>query len=172
MNATKSSVYGLLDSAEPLTLRYIGATSLSLERRLSRHINEAKRRPSRLAVSTWIRSLLDAGREPQIRVVHQYESRDDAFADEAELIRAFATVCPLVNLVEGGRHARASRLRMSRAHGGRAVLVDGVHRFESAQAAAEHFGINKRGISAVLRGRRRTFKGHTFKYADDTGQKP
>ena len=157
-------LYGLFDPRDR-TLRYVGCTSLSLGRRLSRHWNEYHRHPSRMAVFTWFLVLESAGLRPQIELIHEYESKHDALETEAGLIAGWRSAgLPLLNTMVGG-HADRSRLKMSRSKNGRAVVDDAGNRFLTAEDAARFHKISSAGIWAVLHHKCHRFKGRVFRYA-------
>lgn len=95
-------VYGLYD---PLTdeLRYVGQTTLPLDRRLSTHLspkNLSRRRHS----SCWLRHLVSRGLKPQIRPLGSAASRGELDALETKVIlEAREKGYRLTNHTDGGR---------------------------------------------------------------------
>lgn len=65
----KVYIYSLNDP-DSLSIRYIGKT-INIKRRLSSHINEAKRGKGRRYVLNWIKSLLDVNKKPIINIIEE-----------------------------------------------------------------------------------------------------
>lgn len=72
-----SGVYGLVDSAEPDVVRYVGS-SRHLAKRLSDHINNltGKQDAERKA---WVRSMRQGGRKPALVVLEEVEAEKASF---------------------------------------------------------------------------------------------
>lgn len=95
-----SFVYALID---PRTqeARYVGVTSRTLHRRLRIHISESY--SLKFHRHKWIQKLLNEGVEPTMIVLHEYDSRDEAYTDEDFWIQYMKFVgCDLTNEVPGG----------------------------------------------------------------------
>lgn len=80
----KVYIYSLNDP-DSLLIRYIGKT-VNLKRRLSSHINEAKRAKGRRYVLNWIKFLLDVNKKPIINVIEEctqdnWEEREKYWVD-------------------------------------------------------------------------------------------
>lgn len=67
----KYTVYGLSDPATPEIIRYVGATSKTLEQRLTSHCNDAKYSKGDSQRVKWIRSLAKLGLKPVITVLEE-----------------------------------------------------------------------------------------------------
>ena len=100
-------VYELLEPEgtpirHPGEIRYIGITGKSLEERLKRHIGESRRRGGSHK-KEWIRSLLDMGLLPVMRIIGHCDSKEEAKKEEKQLI-AFYRGCgaDLTNTTDGG----------------------------------------------------------------------
>lgn len=89
-------IYGLFD---PNTneLRYVGKANNS-EQRLKTHIRE---RDSGRPVNNWIKSLVESGMVPVLRVLETVPAAEWEFA-ERRLIAMYRKTCDLLNLADGG----------------------------------------------------------------------
>lgn len=86
-------------------IRYVGVTK-SPEKRLARHLREAKARKTHR--HRWVMSLVDAGVVPTLDVVEWADDWDEA---ERRLVAKYrADGCDLVNGNDGGSDMRQSRI--------------------------------------------------------------
>lgn len=95
------TIYALRDptSAE---IRYVGQTNRPPRRRFNQHINIA-RKVTVPHVAAWIRGLLDAGLTPDLMILEETSSIDDANSAEVAWIRSFRELgARLTNRAEGG----------------------------------------------------------------------
>jgi transposase-like protein len=105
-------IYGLYDPQDG-ALRYIGQTTRPLWQRLSGHVSSARAnghgRPRH--VTHWVRSLLQEGLKPEIRVLHQAASQEQLDTLEVKAITdARALGFRLTNHDDGGRGAPGRKL--------------------------------------------------------------
>lgn len=102
-------VYGLYDPRSD-ELCYVGETTMSLRRRQRSHIDSTRNPHARdfnYARRDWIRSLLQEGFEPEIRLIEEVSSADEMHERERYWI-AFYTAqgVQLTNLTSGGSGAK------------------------------------------------------------------
>jgi len=76
-------IYILVDSVDRENIRYVGQTTLTLPKRLKRHINSCTYEIS--YKNNWIKSLLKQGRIPEIKVIEIIDSDDPLIWDEREI---------------------------------------------------------------------------------------
>lgn len=90
-------IYGLYDP-DTDCLRYVGKANDSAER-LKTHIREA--RTQKRPVCRWVKSLIDGGKLPVLRVIEEvHESKWEEA--ERRLIAEYRKTCDLLNLADGG----------------------------------------------------------------------
>jgi hypothetical protein len=92
------SIYALFDPRFPEIIRYVGKTEKSLHHRLNRHLSDAKRGIKNHRCN-WIRSLLDAGLIPTIKLL-EIASEDNWKDCERRLI--FENSKTITNCTIGG----------------------------------------------------------------------
>lgn len=99
-------VYELID---PQTgdIRYVGLTIQATDRRMRRHLFDA-RSGLRDHRSTWIRSLLAVGRRPIMKVIERLPEDDLPSAESHRIAMLRFNGCDLVNTTDGGEHPRPS----------------------------------------------------------------
>jgi hypothetical protein len=121
-------IYGLYDP-DSLELRYVGKAK-DAKKRFKRHLEE---RSLTRPINNWVRSLVQAGKLPVLKVL---ETVEDGKWEEAErrLIAHYRQSCDLLNVADGGampsqtkeqrrKAARASNLSQMKKHPAvRAVL--------------------------------------------------
>lgn len=93
-----ATIYKIID---PNTdeVRYIGLTSLKLDKRLSVHIRKAVKHLNNTNLSAWIRELLAKGLKPKIVAIMETNDKEAAYEAELTLIQAFKLVGhPLLNM--------------------------------------------------------------------------
>lgn len=120
------TVYTLADP-DTDSVRYVGITTMKLNRRLTQHISEARRetRSWHTYKNRWVRQVLDSGKRPLIGAV--FEGAGPGWQKaEQEWIRQYeANGCRLTNGTEGGaglvghKPSAATCLKISLANTGR-----------------------------------------------------
>jgi len=96
----KVYIYSLNDP-DSLSVRYIGKT-MNLKKRLSSHINEAKRCKGRRYVLNWIKSLLDINKKPIINIIEEC-TQDNWEEKERYWVDHYRKIIPnLCNNADGG----------------------------------------------------------------------
>jgi predicted transcriptional regulator len=135
---TYGIVYGLYDPRDG-ALRYVGQTTLSLERRLSSHLSPANLKRN-CHSACWLRSLVRRGVKPVISVFGAADSREDLDALEITTIsESRARGCRLTNFTPGGcspsgyRLSDDTRAKMARARKGHAVSPETRAKIASAR---------------------------------------
>lgn len=93
-------IYGLVSSAEPARVRYVGKTAISIERRLTEHISDAKRY-TKTHKQKWIRSVWARGAEV-FAVELEEISQELLNAAECRWIVELSKTSELVNGTVGG----------------------------------------------------------------------
>lgn len=82
-------------------IRYVGYTSVKLEKRLSEHIKDGKTKRNRKA--NWIKSLIRSGLKPDINLINTYDTKEEAVFNEINLIFQYRLLgYNLVNSTDGG----------------------------------------------------------------------
>ncbi len=84
--------------------RYVGQTSQDPEIRLRKHLSDSKQAKfSGLYVYRWINSLFRQGLQPQLSVIMEIETKEEANILEKYWIKKLREIgCPLTNLTDGG----------------------------------------------------------------------
>lgn len=95
-------IYTLSDPRDG-RVRYVGATSQRLKKRLSNHKADAKSRNS-APVHKWINSLLDEGLEPIMDIVDSGDTDIWEAKEKYWIQRCKDTGCDLLNQTDGGVH--------------------------------------------------------------------
>lgn len=184
-------LYGLVDPRTDL-LRYVGKT-YSPKQRLKQHLKDGRLRPNRCHRSGWVRSLLNAGVEPEMVILEEVAA--DAWRKAETFWIGYLRYigCDLVNSTGGGRgldsFTAESRARMSASHTGKptgkagrpAPLALWVPRLKdfilTAPDGTEHLvkhlaafcqerGIARPNLFKVLRGDLNHSQGWRIRYAD------
>lgn len=99
------SKFLLYTLSDPITdeLRYIGQTTVSLERRLKGHIWNSTIKRDKTHKSHWVKKIVVSGHKPKIELFEEFDNKKDL--DEAEIfwISQFKSLgCRLTNTTEGG----------------------------------------------------------------------
>ena len=118
-----NSIYGLVDPRVG-SVRYVGKTSMSLEKRLGFHVAQANRwlngKRSRVSVFCWIAKLLREDVRPEIRLLQECDDFVvDAFEKEWIATLRMRPNITLLNGTDGGDGGRQSpevRAKMSASH--------------------------------------------------------
>ena len=90
-------IYGLVDPRDPLKVKYVGKTKMSLKKRLQSHIDES-RKNSGTYKKNWVRKLLSENIKPNIIILKE-TTEENWQQDEINLISSFPN---LTNTLEGG----------------------------------------------------------------------
>lgn len=112
-------IYEFLD---PVTMecRYVGQ-SVDAQKRRSKHLSRARRGEKRIHSSNWIRSLMDAGQEPVLRIIERCRLDVADVREKFWIAQRRLEGCDLTNHTEGGggstgyKHTEESRAKISRA---------------------------------------------------------
>lgn len=182
-------IYALFDprTNEP---RYVGRSIHGL-RIPNRHARPGNlRRESNLHKKRWIESLIKEGLKPEVFVLESLESREATREAEQfwiEVLKSWGF--QLTNKTRGGdglwgfKHSLSSktkmrkpkgplshdtRLAMSRSRGGRSIVDQNGTRYETAIEATQVLGLDRAHIYKVLKGTRKSVKGYSFTYAEET----
>lgn len=99
------TIYGLSSSQEPEIIKYVGYTSIPLNKRYNNHRSSAKK--NRTPKEQWIKGVLDNGHQIIMTVLEDgILTRSEAFAKEKQRIKelreAEIVEAGLTNVVEGG----------------------------------------------------------------------
>lgn len=89
-------VYGLLDVAEPLQIRYVGQTKVHPQARLSQHVTHYSHGRS-ASLNRWIKEVRYRGSNVVMRVLGEYPFQVLNHA-EVRWIHFFAQYCDLLNV--------------------------------------------------------------------------
>ncbi len=98
------------------------------------------------------------------------ETKSKMSASQTKRWREFQFTSDAIARITAGQsgrvHSREERLLLSRAHGGRSVVVSECMVFDSQAQAASMLGVSQGHISLALRGHRKTVGGFSFRYGD------
>lgn len=151
---TYGTIYGLYDP-QTHELRYVGQTTLTPEKRLTSHLSP-KNLQQRHYSARWIKSLLNKGLRPELRVLHTAFSREELDALEVDAIaQALATGARLTNHSEGGggikgfTHTPETKARMSASRMGHLVSAETRAKIGDTHRGLQHSPEAKRAISAA-----------------------
>jgi group I intron endonuclease len=144
-------IYGLKEGD---SVRYIGQTKFSLDKRYKEHLKENKP----CYKNSWIKSLLINGSIPEIELIDECETREEANEKEIHYIKLFKSLgARLVNMTIGGvapmkdkRHSdeHKNRLRESMIGNGN-PFYGKKHSQETREKMSKH----KQGKSSWAKGR-------------------
>lgn len=148
-------IYGLSDPRFPNTARYIGCTSLTLDRRLQLHITRITNDPR----GRWIKKLRANGLIPQIWPLEVCVSPAEADQREMYWIQKLRGSNRLLNVYDGGKGAtgkrnttEANRLRALNQSRKRPIWCPETgEKFESIKLAARKIGCWENTIRDALR---------------------
>lgn len=147
-------IYGLKSGDE---IRYIGQTKFSLEKRLKEHIRDNKTNKR----TSWIKSLISNGLIPEISLIDEYKTRDDANEKEIHYIKLFKSFgAKLVNDTVGGvapmkdkRHSDEWKQTLSKKMSGANNHFYGkTHSEETKQKMSE----KRKGVPSYFKGKKFT----------------
>jgi hypothetical protein len=157
---------------------YIGVTKKSIDKRLSEHIQESRKRLLENKKTTyknnWINSKLSKGIDIEIHQIDLVPIAEFGFWERhyISLFKSWGFV--LMNLTEGGegifgyKFDDESKLRISRAKSMDVYEVDEncniINHFESATDAAKFYGIKKSAIQKNLTGNNKSCHSKVFTY--------
>ncbi len=119
----KRIVYGLSDNGQ---IRYIGKSSFGLKRPKEHTQPSALGREAHTHKTRWLRSVIDAGRTPEVLILEVCASHEALDAAERKWIaEGRSRGWKLTNMTDGGeglvgyRHTAASRSKISETHKGK-----------------------------------------------------
>ena len=114
----------------------------------------------------WIKELSRLGLKPLILVGNHFESEEEAYEIEKIEIAVLRKLnCDMFNIHPGGagRLAELAPLYCKKP----IICLTNNRTYDSTVAASEDLGILTKRINDVLRGRKPSYKGYKFKYADE-----
>jgi hypothetical protein len=160
----------MLQDPRNLAVRYIGATTQSLSRRLTGHIYDGKKRTSSHKAK-WIKSLLKQGLSPVIQLIEEcvnWQERERFWCEHYRLIT------PLVNSTKGGegivKKSDDSIRRTGEAKFKPIVQYDLQGRFIKdwvcIRDATAFYKLSRNSIKGCLAGRSASSGGFKWKYRD------
>jgi hypothetical protein len=165
----KNIIYAL---ADPLTheIRYVGQSRQGLKRP-KQHCQKWTSKHNTYC-HNWIGSLQKQGLRPEIRILEKVESKEDLNEAEIKWIAALrAQGARLTNLTDGGggllSTSNETRLKLSRALGGREVVNQFGKTFLFPAEAARELGVTSAAVHAVLKRRAVSCRGFVLRYVDD-----
>lgn len=184
----KYKLYYLVDP-ETKEIRYVGVTSVSLEKRLRGHISKSRiyrlDRKGLTHKAGWILSLKRKGLKPEINLLQSFANEQDCFDAERYWVDYFRNVgCDLTNSCAGGRglfspsESTRQKIRESvlanPTKGGCKKIIDNFGNiYESSAEASRKLNINYKVISEILCGVKRHYNGYTFSfYSNETSELP
>lgn len=159
-------IYTLADSIDSESIRYVGQTVLTLPKRLNRHINSCSCKSTKITYKdNWIKSLLNQGRTPEIKLIETINSDDISLWNAREIywISFYKSLGHrLTNSSLGGRGGRwseemkkkASKTRKGRAPSEKCLNAAtaaklGKHRTDETK---KKISDNRKGIEAWNKG--------------------
>lgn len=99
-------LYYLTSGVDEMRPRYVGYTTLDLEKRLSYHINEVKYKKCKSYKSNWINKILNCDESPMIFEICKTESLEDALFLERNYIFELGKIYRLTNSTNGGEESK------------------------------------------------------------------
>jgi hypothetical protein len=158
----------VLSDPETGAIRYVGKTERSLKVRKNEHRSLSKHRKTHLYC--WWRSLKA---EPILEVVEEYETATLLNEAECFWIDQFRALgFDLVNHTAGGegqvglKHTEDTKLRISRARGGRSVQDQFSRVYPTVSAAAQAHNLHQGNVWAIVNGRAKSIRGLAFTYLE------
>lgn len=158
---SSSDIYGLYDPRQPMTVentRYVGKTTVSVQYRLRKHL-ETARRGDKTYRGAWIRSLLTEGAMPVIIVLESVQPDVLSEAERRWIAHLRKQGCRLANGTDGGSGgdtlSPAARERRSEAMRQRWADPEYRQRMSDAHKGIRH----PASIAALANGRK---KGRTI----------
>lgn len=157
---------------------YIGVTKKSIDKRLSEHIQESKKRAAERKKTTyknnWINSKIAKGLDIEIHQIDFVPLSEFAFWERHYISLFKSWGFTLMNLTDGGegifgyKFDEESKLKISRSKSMDVYEVDEncniVNHFESTADAAIFYGINKSAIQRNLSGKNKSCHSKVFTY--------
>ncbi len=191
MISNNFKVYSLVEPNSDV-VRYIGCTRRTPEKRLERHLNQPYKSPK----NDWIKSLKLQGLRPEMNVIVDGLTEEEAYLMEKEYIKLFKSVgARLTNVTTGGKGTSGfkvseeykNRLRsekkgiplprkmieaaaIAKHNPVNQYSLDGVFikRWDAIKFAAQAVGAFHNNISHCCQGKIKTCKGFIWKYADQS----
>ena len=165
------SIYVLKDP-DTFQVRYVGATSQTLTRRLSGHLWDSRHKRSSTRKIHWIAKLLSQGKTPVIELIET--CGEDWAKREQHWYLYYALQTTLVNTNKGGggvfKKDANSIARSSQAKFQAIVQYDlsgnRIAEWECIRDATAHYGLARNAIKNCLRGRAASSGGYVWKYRD------
>lgn len=155
-------------------IRYVGITIRSLQERLSGHMSDIKSRPELNPHKTnWINKLLSEGKLPEISLVAEYDTIEEAKSAEIEYISKYKEEYKLINYTIGGdhpgerAHSRETILKKKNTRKVDQYNVFGelLRTFDITEDAARFLNINSASkITACCKGDRHHAHGYIWRY--------
>ena len=115
----------------------------------------------------WIKELQKNGLSPIVIIGNYFESEKEAYKTEREDIAAIRSLdAKMFNISPGGAGnlGELAKLFCTKP----IICLTSGKRYDSTVAASEDLGIITKRINDVLKGRKKSYKGYRFRYADDT----
>lgn len=164
----------------PITnlIRYIGYTTLELEKRLRFHINSSKSNDKHTHRGKWILKLLSKGVRPLIEHLVTYDTVEQAKKVEVLLIKHYKQFCKLVNGTDGGDgrtghkvseegRRRMTEYRTGRPNPAKRIPITLIHEKTGERVdlkdkwdAASYLNCSPESIVGVLYGTRNSVNNH------------
>lgn len=164
----------------PLTglIRYIGYTTMAIEKRLRFHVNSSTKGDRNTHRGKWITSLLSQGLKPVAECLVSFDCLEQAKRMEVFLIAHYKQFCNLVNGTPGGdgrvghRASEETKKKMSLVRAGRPqktkrteitiVNTKDGHRidFKDKWEAATYLNCHPASVLNTVHGNRKALKGY------------
>lgn len=103
----KYKLYYLTSEIDEMKPRYIGYTTLDLEKRLSNHINDFKYKKCKSYKVNWITKVLNCGKNPMIFEICRTDSLENALFLERKYIFELGKIYKLTNSTSGGEESKS-----------------------------------------------------------------
>lgn len=146
-SSATSTIYGLSSSFKPDLIRYVGATTRGLSRRLKEHIAQAHNKQR----TQWIKATLDCGDKVIIRELETVELRRARYV-ESWWVGILQQTGNLVNMK--GKKSRTSpkdKSRSSKLTEENVISIKKMFRDgSSVQEMAKAFSVSKNTINSIL----------------------
>lgn len=150
-------IYALVDPRAPAIFRYVGKTTRSLGKRLSRHVFESRHEGESTHKCRWVRSLVRDGVRPQIVLLETVDSSEWEAAERRHIAKHRAT---LTNATDGGDGcvglSEEARAKISSARRGLPIGEEHRRKLSEANRGKTLSDEVKQKISAAGKGKRRS----------------
>ena len=114
----------------------------------------------------WIRGLAEVGLKPIVLIGNRFESEKEAYEVEKQDIAVLRQLgCKLFNISSGGAGNVGDLAKMYCRKP--IICLNTGKEYDSTVSASEDLKMPTKRINSVLKGKKKSYKGYTFKYVDE-----